>query len=242
MASSCPSDPSSSTTAVARAAASAQPCRQGGADGYAADPSGADRDQSSLTSRCRSTRRISRRSPTYCACAILAVHPSVPAKNLQELIAYVNTQKGKIQYASAGNGTPQHLTGELFKATAKLDMIHVPYKGSAPAITDLIGGHVPIMFDSAIAILPHIKSGKVNAIAITSAKRSSILPNVPTFEESGMKGSSPTRGTVSRRRRRQGNRRQIERRSVEGDESPSGKVACRDRIREGRCARAVLRS
>ena len=119
---------------------------------------------------------------------ILAVHPSVQAKNLQELIAYVNTQKGKIQYASAGNGTPQHLTGELFKATAKVDMIHVPYKGSAPAITDLIGGHVPIMFDSAIAILPHIKGGKVKAIAITSAKRSSILPDVPTFDEAGMKG------------------------------------------------------
>ena len=119
---------------------------------------------------------------------ILAVHPSVPAKNLQELIAYVNSQKGKVQYASAGNGTPQHLTGELFKATAKLDMIHVPYKGSAPAITDLIGGHVPIMFDSAIAILPHIKGGKVKAIAITSAKRSSILPDVPTFGEAGMKG------------------------------------------------------
>jgi tripartite-type tricarboxylate transporter receptor subunit TctC len=119
---------------------------------------------------------------------ILAVHPSVPAKNLQELIAYVNSQKGKMQYASAGNGTPQHLTGELFKATAKVDMIHVPYKGSAPAITDLIGGHVPIMFDSAIAILPHIKGGKVKAIAITSAKRSSILPEVPTFGESGLKG------------------------------------------------------
>jgi tripartite-type tricarboxylate transporter receptor subunit TctC len=119
---------------------------------------------------------------------ILAVHPSVPAKNLQELIAYVNSQKGKVQYASAGNGTPQHLTGELFKATAKVDMIHVPYKGSAPAITDLIGGHVPIMFDSAIAILPHIKGGKVKAIAITSAKRSSILPDVPTFAEAGMKG------------------------------------------------------
>jgi tripartite-type tricarboxylate transporter receptor subunit TctC len=119
---------------------------------------------------------------------ILAIHPSVPAKNLQELIAYINSQKGKIQYASAGNGTPQHLTGELFKATAKVDLIHVPYKGSAPAITDLIGGHVPIMFDSAIAILPHIKGGKVKAIAITSAKRSSILPDVPTFDEAGMKG------------------------------------------------------
>ena len=119
---------------------------------------------------------------------ILVVHSSVPAKNLRELIAYVNSQKGKVQYASSGNGTPQHLTAELFKATAKLDMVHVPYKGSAPAITDLIGGHVPIMFDSAIAILPHIKSGKVKAIAITSARRSSILPDVPTFDESGMKG------------------------------------------------------
>jgi len=119
---------------------------------------------------------------------ILAVNPSVPAKNLQELIAYINSQKGKVQYASSGNGTPQHLTGELFKSVAKLDMIHVPYKGSAPAITDLVGGHVPIMFDSAIAILPQIKAGKVRAIAITSAKRSAILPDVPTFNEAGLKG------------------------------------------------------
>ena len=119
---------------------------------------------------------------------ILVVHPSVPVKNLQELIAYVGSQKGKMQYASAGNGTPQHLTGELFKSMANVDMVHVPYKGSAPAITDLVGGHVPIMFDSAIAILPQIKGGKVKAIAITGAKRSSILPDVPTFHESGMKG------------------------------------------------------
>lgn len=118
---------------------------------------------------------------------ILAVNPSVPAKNLTELLAYVKAQKG-IQYASAGNGTPQHLTGELFKSTAKVDMVHVPYKGSAPAITDLVGGHVPIMFDSAIAILPMIKAGKVRPIAITSAKRSSALPDLPTFDESGMKG------------------------------------------------------
>ena len=119
---------------------------------------------------------------------VLAVHPSVPANNLKELIAYIESQKGKIQYASSGNGTPQHLTGELFKSTAKLDMVHVPYKGSAPAITDLIGGHVPIMFDSTIAILPQIKAGKVKAIAITSAKRSAVLPNVPTFAEAGMPG------------------------------------------------------
>ena len=119
---------------------------------------------------------------------ILAVNPSVPASNLKELLAYINAQKGKVQYASSGNGTPQHLTGELFKSTAKVDMIHVPYKGSAPAITDLVGGHVPIMFDSAIAILPQIKAGKVKAIAITSGKRSSVLPDVPTFAEAGMPG------------------------------------------------------
>ena len=118
---------------------------------------------------------------------ILAVNPSVPAKTLPELLAYIKAQKG-MQYASAGNGTPQHLTGELFKTTANVDLVHVPYKGSAPAITDLVGGHVPIMFDSAIAILPMIKAGKVRPIAITSAKRSSALPDLPTFDEQGMKG------------------------------------------------------
>ena len=119
---------------------------------------------------------------------VLAVHPSVPANNLQELIAYIKSKKGELQYASSGNGTPQHLTGELFKTTAKLDMVHVPYKGSAPAITDLLGGHVPMMFDSTIAILPHIKGGKLKPIAVTAAKRSPQLPNVPTFAEAGMPG------------------------------------------------------
>ena len=151
---------------------------------------------------------------------ILAVNPSVPAKNLQELIAYIKSQKGKVQYASSGNGTPQHLTGELFKSTAKLDMIHVPYKGSAPAITDLVGGHVPIMFDSAIAILPQIKAGKVRPIAITSAKRSSILPDVPTFAEAGMKGVRVL-CVVRLLRAGQdaaGHRRQAQRRGAQGHE------------------------
>ncbi|MFO1306418.1 MAG: tripartite tricarboxylate transporter substrate binding protein [Burkholderiales bacterium] len=119
---------------------------------------------------------------------VLVVHPSVPANNLKELIAYIGAQKGKLTYASAGNGTPQHLTGELFKSTAKVDMVHVPYKGAAPAITDLVGGHVPIMFDSTIAILPQIKAGKVKPIAMTGAKRSPALPEVPTFAEAGMPG------------------------------------------------------
>jgi tripartite-type tricarboxylate transporter receptor subunit TctC len=119
---------------------------------------------------------------------VLVVNPAVPAKNLQELIAYIKSKKGDIQYASSGNGTPQHLTTELFKTTTKLEMIHVPYKGSAPAITDLLGGHVPLMFDSTVAIVPHIKAGKVRAIAVTGAKRSPELPDVPTFAEAGMPG------------------------------------------------------
>ena len=117
---------------------------------------------------------------------VLVVHPSVPAKNLQALVAHIKAQQGKFQYASSGNGTPQHLTGELFKTVAKLDSIHVPYKGSAPAINDLLGGQVPMMFDSTVAIVPHIKAGKVKAIAVTSAKRSPLLPDVPTFAEAGM--------------------------------------------------------
>jgi tripartite-type tricarboxylate transporter receptor subunit TctC len=119
---------------------------------------------------------------------VLVANPSVPANNLKELVAYIKSQNGKFAYASAGSGTPQHLTGELFKSTLKLDMVHVPYKGSAPAITDLLGGHVPVMFDSMIAIMPHIKSGKVKVIAASGAKRSALLPDVPTFAESGYPG------------------------------------------------------
>ncbi|MDR6860135.1 tripartite tricarboxylate transporter substrate binding protein [Variovorax guangxiensis] len=117
---------------------------------------------------------------------VLVAHPSVPANNLKELIAHIKSQQGNFQWASAGNGTPQHMTGELFRSVAKLDMIHIPYKGSAPAITDLSGGHVPVMFDSTIAILPHIKGGKLKAIAVTGAKRSPQLPDVPTFAEAGL--------------------------------------------------------
>ena len=119
---------------------------------------------------------------------VLVAHPSVPASNLKELMAHIKSQQGKFQYASSGNGTPQHLTSELFKTVGKLDMVHVPYKGSAPAINDVVGGHAPIMFDSTIAIMPFIKSGKVKAIAVTGAKRSAELPDVPTFAEAGLPG------------------------------------------------------
>ncbi|MFC5461790.1 Bug family tripartite tricarboxylate transporter substrate binding protein [Massilia niabensis] len=117
---------------------------------------------------------------------VLVAHPSVPAKNLKELIAHIQSKKGQFSYASSGAGTPQHLTGELFNSVQKLNMTHVPYKGSAPAISDLLGGHIPMMFDSTIAIMPHIKSGKVRPIAISSAKRSPLLPDVPTFAEAGI--------------------------------------------------------
>jgi tripartite-type tricarboxylate transporter receptor subunit TctC len=119
---------------------------------------------------------------------VLAVHPAVPARNLQELIAYIKAQGGGASWASAGNGTPQHMTGELFRTTAKLEMVHVPYKGSAPAITDLIGGHVPMMFDTTVAIVPQIKAGKVRAIAVSGSQRSPQLPDVPTFAEAGLPG------------------------------------------------------
>jgi tripartite-type tricarboxylate transporter receptor subunit TctC len=117
---------------------------------------------------------------------VLVTHPSVPAKNFKELVAHIQSKKGEFSYASSGAGTPQHLTGELFNSVQKLNMVHVPYKGSAPAISDLLGGHIPMMFDSTIAIMPHIKSGKVRPIAISSAKRSPLLPDVPTFAELGV--------------------------------------------------------
>jgi tripartite-type tricarboxylate transporter receptor subunit TctC len=119
---------------------------------------------------------------------VLAVHPSVPAKDLKELLAWINAQKGKAQYASAGSGTPQHLTAELFRTVGKLDVTHIPYKGSAPMLTDVIAGHVPMVFDSTIAILPHLAAGKLRPIAVTGTKRSAQLPNVPTFAEAGMPG------------------------------------------------------
>ena len=116
---------------------------------------------------------------------VLVTHPSVPVNNLKELVSYIQSKKGDFSYASSGPGTPQHLTAELFRSTLKLEMTHVPYKGSAPAISDLLGGHVPMMFDSMIAIMPHIRAGKVKVIAMSGDNRSNLIPNVPTFVESG---------------------------------------------------------
>lgn len=118
---------------------------------------------------------------------VLVTNPSVPVKNLSELIAKAKADPG-MSFASTGNGTPQHLTMELFKAKNKLTLTHVPYKGDAPMITDLIGGQVPMAFVTLSAALPHIKAGKLKAVALAHSKRVDAIPSVPTFAEAGMPG------------------------------------------------------
>lgn len=119
---------------------------------------------------------------------VLVVGANSPYKTVQELTAAAKAKPGSISFASAGNGTSQHLSGELYKSIAHLDMVHVPYKGSAPAMQDVIGGQVPMMFDTSVVASPFIESGKVRALAVTSAKRTPQLPNVPTMAESGVPG------------------------------------------------------
>ncbi len=119
---------------------------------------------------------------------VLVVGAASPYKTVQELTAAAKAKPGSISFASAGNGTSQHLSGELYKSLAGLDMVHVPYKGSAPAIQDVIGGQLPMMFDTSVVAGPFIQSGKVRALAVTSAKRTPQLPNVPTMAESGVPG------------------------------------------------------
>ena len=119
---------------------------------------------------------------------ILVVHPSVPAKTVKELIDYARAQPGKLSYASSGAGTSIHLSAELFKMLAKVDMVHIPYKGSGPAMTDMIGGQVQVMFDNMPSALPHVKAGKLRSLAVTSAQRSPSAPDVPTMNEAGVAG------------------------------------------------------
>jgi tripartite-type tricarboxylate transporter receptor subunit TctC len=119
---------------------------------------------------------------------IWVVHPSVPAKNIKELIAYVKARPGQLNFGSSGTGGSQHLAGELLKGMTGIDMVHIPYKGSPPALVDLLAGRVPIMSSTMPPVLPHIRTGKVRALAVTSAKRSPALPDVPTVAESGVPG------------------------------------------------------
>jgi tripartite-type tricarboxylate transporter receptor subunit TctC len=122
----------------------------------------------------------------------VVVHPSQPVRNLADLVVLAKRTPGKLNYGSAGDGTPGHLTGEMFKASAGIDIQHVPYKGSAPAVTDLIGGQIQIMFDPLQSVLSNVQGGRLRAIAVSSKARSAVLPDVPTIAESGYDGFEST--------------------------------------------------
>jgi tripartite-type tricarboxylate transporter receptor subunit TctC len=119
---------------------------------------------------------------------VVVVHPSYPASSINELIAKIKAEPGKIAFASSGNGSAQHLAAELFRQRAGLDMVHVPYKGGGPALIDVMGGQVPLYFANMASALPHVKNGKLKALAITGSKRSAAAPDLPTVAESGMPG------------------------------------------------------
>lgn len=123
---------------------------------------------------------------------VLVVNPAFPATNVQQLIRYAKANPGKVSFGSSGTGGANHLSGELFKYMAGVEMLHVPYKGAAPALNDLLGGQIPVMFDSVPGVLQHIKAGKLRALAVTSPVRSPALPNVPTMDEAGVKGFEAT--------------------------------------------------
>jgi len=118
----------------------------------------------------------------------LAVHPAVPARSLQELIALAKSRPGQLSYATPGTGSSPHLAGELLKMQAGIDILHVPYKGMVPAATDVMGGNVPILFGNTLVVLPSVRSGRLRGLAITSARRSSVAPELPTIAESGFPG------------------------------------------------------
>lgn len=119
---------------------------------------------------------------------VLVVNPNVPAKNVKELLALAKAEPGKLTYGSNGNGTGQHLIGAQFEGMGRVQLLHVPYKGSGPLTVDLLGGQITMSFDTITPVLPQIKAGKLRALAVTTSKRSPALPDVPTLDESGLKG------------------------------------------------------
>lgn len=122
----------------------------------------------------------------------IVVHPSLPVDSIAALVALAKRSPGKLAYGTAGNGTPGHLTGVMFRSASGCDIQHVPYKGSAPAVTDLLGGQIQMMFDPLQSVLPHIQSGKLRALAVSGAARSPVLPQMPTVAESGYPGFEST--------------------------------------------------
>lgn len=120
---------------------------------------------------------------------VVLVNPNFPVKNINELIVEARKSKDTVSYASSGNGSAQHLAGALFESVAKVDMVHIPYKGGGPALNDVIGGQVPLFFGNLASTLQHVQAGKLRALAVTSARRSNILPEVPSLTEAGLKGA-----------------------------------------------------
>jgi tripartite-type tricarboxylate transporter receptor subunit TctC len=123
---------------------------------------------------------------------VLTTHPSLPAKNLKELIALAKARPGQLNFASSGLGSSNQMAGELFKVMAQVNIVHIPYKGNTPALTDTLAGNVEMMFSGVPVLVPHIQSGRLRAIAIGSLKRFVAIPSVPTFDESGLKGYEAT--------------------------------------------------
>src|SRR5439155_4380539 len=123
---------------------------------------------------------------------MLVVHPAVPAHSVAELIAYARQHPGKLNYASTGAGVASHLSAELFKAMAGVDMVHVPYKGAQPALTDVIAGQCQVMFATSASAIPYVKAGRLRALAVTTAQRSPSLPDLPTVAEAGVPGFEST--------------------------------------------------
>ena len=124
----------------------------------------------------------------YVTGLILAVHPSLPAHSVKELVALAKSHPGQLSYSSSGVGGTPHLAGELFSAMAGVKMVHVPYKGSAPAMADLLGGHIQLTFDNMLTVLPQVKAGKLRGLAVTMATRSPLAPELPTIAEAGLAG------------------------------------------------------
>ncbi|HTE16050.1 MAG TPA: tripartite tricarboxylate transporter substrate binding protein [Burkholderiales bacterium] len=123
---------------------------------------------------------------------VLVIHPSVPAYTLKDFIALAKSKPGQMNYASSGNGTTPHLSGELFKAMAGVNITHIPYKGAGASISDLLGGHVDLAFVSLSSVVPQLKAKRLRALAITSARRTALMPELPTFTEAGLKGFEVT--------------------------------------------------